>query len=52
MTTMSERELAFKCEDGRVHDWVYLRDRRHTYRCRLCIVTIEKERLKELTDDA
>lgn len=45
-------EAAFKCPDGKVHVWIYLRDIKKTYRCSLCLMTIEKPRLKELTDIA
>lgn len=43
---------AFFCEDGQVHDWTYLRDAHKTYRCKRCVATIQKSRLKELTDNA
>jgi len=45
-------QSAFFCSDGTTHDWVYLRDANKTYRCRRCVATIVKTRLKELTDHA
>jgi len=45
-------QSAFFCADGSTHDWVYLRDEKKTYRCRRCVATIVKARLKELTDNA
>lgn len=45
-----EQRAAFQCEDGRPHEWSYLKDLHKNYRCRLCLVIITKARLKELTD--
>lgn len=52
MTMSDDVKAAFLCEDGKVHDWNYLRDLEKRYRCRLCLVVITKARLKELTDNA
>lgn len=49
-STNPDRQSAFFCADGRVHEWTYLRDADKTYRCNLCVGTITKTRLKELTD--
>ena len=51
-STRDDIKAAFFCGDGQVHQWTYLRDKQHRYRCKLCISTITKDRLKELTDDA
>lgn len=48
----AEVQSAFFCSEGAVHDWTYLRDINKTYRCKLCVATIRKPQLKELTDDA
>ena len=51
-STNSATQAAFFCSDGQVHQWTYLRDKLHRYRCQRCIATITKDKLKELTDDA
>jgi len=50
--TPEEKRSGFQCEDGRVHQWSYLKDLRSNYRCSLCMVVMPKARLKELTDNA
>ena len=51
-TQDADTNSAFFCDDGEVHDWTYLRDDKMTYRCKRCVATIQKSRLKELTDNA
>lgn len=48
----TDREKAFLCDDGRVHEWTYLKDLEKNYRCSLCLIVITKAKLKELTDHA
>jgi len=51
-----EVKAAFQCQSGNKvddpHDWEYLKDREHRYRCRNCLVYITKAELKRLTDNA
>jgi len=52
MVSEADKRSAFLCDTGERHQWVYLRDLSHNYRCSLCLVVMAKGRMKELTDNA